>query len=339
MEALYKNQINFISYLQRLMQEGNFASTYKFAFLHAIADICIEKNITNNEQLIIPFDDIVDKLITLYWQHAKPFSAETTVPLAGGILLQNAGKQATIISDIASLQLKGIKNLSQAKESALWSNIYKNTLKTLKEGPLWRLQVLSKQDNCFLFPHTKGRNYIELNKGIAGCFRQFHDLVVQLTRQGWVNKIAKIPNNQTVVGRAGELNDFLFGDNRNSITQAVDVLKEIQQGECFYCHKPIKSNPEVDHFIPFSKYSNDLAHNFVLAHKSCNGSKSDYLAALPHRDNWESQNLVNHKSTITNELSPYFTCDPQRTNYVTNWAYQIADNNGSKFWLSPKEFV
>lgn len=339
MEALYKNQINFISYLQRLMQEGNFSSTYKFAFLHAIADICIEKDINNNEPLIIPFDEVVDKLILLYWQHAKPFSADKVQSLEEGVLLQNAGKQAKIISDIVSLQLTGVRNLSQAKQSPLWPNIYKNTLKTLKEGPLWRLQILSKQDDCFLFPHIKNRNFIELNTGIAGCFRQFHDLVVQLTRQGWVEKIAKIPNNQTVVGRAGELTDFLFGNNRSSIIQAVGVLKEIQQGECFYCHKPITSSPEVDHFIPFSKYSNDLAHNFVLAHKSCNGSKSDYLAAIPHRDNWEEQNLVKHQTTLTNELSPYFACDPERTLFVTNWAYQIADNNGSKLWLSSRAFV
>ncbi|MBA6348310.1 HNH endonuclease [Colwellia sp. BRX8-9] len=339
MEALFKHQIDFISYLQRLLQEGDFSSTYKFAFLHAIADICIEKNIQNSERLTIPFDEIVDKLILLYWQHAKPFSTDTIAKVDGGILLQNAGKQARIISDITSLQLDGIKNLSQAKNSPLWKSIYKNTLKTLKEGPLWRLQVLSQQEDCFFFPHKKGKNFIELNEGVAGCFRQFHDLVVQFTRQGWIEKISKIQDNQTVVGRAGELNDFLFGTNRSSIVQAVAVLQEIQQGECFYCNKPIKGTPEVDHFIPFAKYGNDLGHNFVLAHKSCNNSKRDYLAALPHRDNWINQNLVNHEATIKNELSSYFSCDSERTSYVADWAYQIAKKSGSRLWLSKDSFI
>ncbi len=339
MEALYKHQIDFISYIQRLLQEGDFASTYKFAFLHALADICIEKNIDSNECLIITYDEIVDKLILLYWQHAKPFSSALNSDESGGVLLQNSGSQAKIISDISSLHLEGIRNLSQAKNSPLWRNIYKNTLSTLKQGPLWRLQILSKHEDCFLFPHVKGRNYIELNKGIASCFRQFHDLVVQFSRQGWIEKISKIQYNQAVIGGGGELKEFLFGTNRSAITNAVGFLKEIQKGDCFYCKKSISGSPEVDHFIPFSKYGNDLGHNFVLAHKTCNNNKRDYLAALSHRDRWVEQNLVKHEKNIINELSSYFSCDPVRTKHVANWAYQIAEKNGNKLWLAKDEFI
>lgn len=56
MDALYKHQIDFISYIQRLLQEGDFSSTYKFAFLHTLADIRIEKRIPNHGQLTISFD-------------------------------------------------------------------------------------------------------------------------------------------------------------------------------------------------------------------------------------------------------------------------------------------
>lgn len=339
MEALLKHQIDFITYLQRLLQEGDFSSTYKFAFLHALADICTEKKVNPNDSLAITFDEIVDKLILLYWQHAKPFSAGIEKCSGYGILLQNSGKQAKIISDITSLQLEGIRNLSQAKKSFLWKSIYRNTLNTLKQGPLWRLQILSKQDDCFFFPHNKEQNFILLNRGVAGCFRQFHDLVVQFTRQGWIEKISKIQENQSTIGRGGELSKFLFGTNRSSLSQAVGVLSEIQQGECFYCNKPITSSPEVDHFIPFSKYGNDLGHNFVLAHKSCNNNKSDYLAAPAHRDNWVNQNLVTHKDTINNELSSYFSCDIERTLYVSDWAYEIAKKNKNKFWVSKSNFI
>ncbi|MCU8029521.1 hypothetical protein L5M51_07085 [Shewanella sp. SM73] len=38
-----RRQVEFISYLQRLLVEGDFVATYKFALLHAIADICIER--------------------------------------------------------------------------------------------------------------------------------------------------------------------------------------------------------------------------------------------------------------------------------------------------------
>jgi len=337
MEALYKNQIDFIAYLQRLLQEGDFTSTYKFAFLHAIADVCIEKNVTENVQLQITFDEIVDKLITLYWQHAKPFFAESTGQLKGGILLQNSGKQAKIISDIISLQNNGAKSLAQAKSSAYWSQIYSNTMRTFKEGPLWRLQVLSKREDCYLFPHIKNRNFIQLNVGIADCFRRFHDLVVQFARQGWIDKVSKIQENQTVIGKAGELSDFLFSTTRNSLKSASYLLKDIQNDHCFYCCKPLKGNAEVDHFIPFTKYNNDLGHNFVLAHKTCNNNKRDYLAAPRHRDKWKEQNLILHEKQITQELSSYFTCNSKRSEHVVDWAYDIAEKNGNKFWLSTKD--
>lgn len=336
MEALYKHQIDFISYMQRLLQEGDFSSTYKFAFLHALADICIERDVPSNGQLVISFNEIVEKLILLYWQHAKPFFVEGE-QLQGGILLQNSGKQAKIIADIIELQDSGARNLTQAKASKFWPQIYRNTLDTLKKGPLWRLQILSKQEDCYLFPHIKNRNYIELNPGIADCFRQFHDLVVQFARQGWIEKVSKIQENQSVIGRAGELSDFLFGTSRNSLKIAADLLKDIQHGDCFYCGKPLNEKAEVDHFIPFTKYNNDLAHNFVLAHKVCNNNKRDYLAAPLHRENWQDQNLVVHEDEITKELSAYFVCDAKRIAQVANWAYDIAEKNGNKFWFKTKD--
>jgi hypothetical protein len=337
MDALYKHQIDFISYMQRLLQEGDFSSTYKFALLHALADICIEKQVIGNEKVIISFDEIVDKLIVLYWQHAKPFHMELEQELEGGVLLQNAGKQAKIIADITLLQNSGVRNLDHAKSLPIWPKIYRNTLKALKDGPIWRLQILSNQEECYLYPHNTGKNHIQLNPGIANCFRQFHDLVVQFARQGWIEKVSKIPKNQTIVGKAGELTDFLFGSSRNSLKSAANLLKELQSDNCFYCKKPLKSNAEVDHFIPFSKYNNDLGHNFVLAHRGCNNNKRDYLAAPEHRDQWESQNLVKFEHEITSELSSYFVCDPTRSIHVANWAYETATNNGSKFWLKTKD--
>jgi hypothetical protein len=337
METLYKKQIDFIGYLQRLLQEGDFSSTYKFAFLHAIADICIEKHVPENAQLKISFDEIVDKLITLYWQHAKPFFAENAGGHQGGILLQNSGKQAKIISDILALQSNGAKNLSQAKSSEYWSKIYSNTMRTLKDGPLWRLQILSKREDCYLFPHVKNRKFIVLNVGIAACFRQFHDLVVQFARQGWIEKVSKIQENQTVIGKAGELSDFLFSTTRNSLKSAYTLFKEIQNNQCFYCCKNLKENAEVDHFIPFAKYNNDLGHNFVLAHKSCNNNKSSYLAAPQHKENWIEQNLVINEKLIVQELATNFICDSKRSKRVADWAYNIANTNNNRFWLATKD--
>jgi len=73
-----QRQIDFIGYIQRLLVEGDFNATYKYALLHAIADICIEKPLTHNPNatFTISFAELVEKFVALYWQHALPFSFE-----------------------------------------------------------------------------------------------------------------------------------------------------------------------------------------------------------------------------------------------------------------------
>ncbi len=36
-----REQLDFIQKLRRLMDEGSFVATYKYALLHAIADLCV----------------------------------------------------------------------------------------------------------------------------------------------------------------------------------------------------------------------------------------------------------------------------------------------------------
>jgi len=93
------------------------------------------------------------------------------------------------------------------------------------------------------------------------------------------------------------LTEFLFGRDRNAITTARPVLFDIQQGQCFYCHKSLNETGEVDHFIPWARYPNDLGHNFVLAHSKCNNAKRDHLAAEQHKERWFEQNIIQHHST------------------------------------------
>jgi len=157
MPVSQQKQLDFITFIQRLLVEGDFVATYKYALLHAIAE----------------------KFIILYWQHAVPFGADAQVdepdllnkqnPLIKQTYLikQTTGKQAKIISSLFECQSNNIKNTNQLVKSEYWSGIKRDTLKTLKEGPLWRLQKLAKQDNCFLYPHDKTVQHITLKPSIA----------------------------------------------------------------------------------------------------------------------------------------------------------------------------
>ena len=87
-----------------------------------------------------------------------------------------------------------------------------------------------------------------------------------------------------------ELRHFLFGTSRSDLSRYREILADVQEGRCFYCNRRLNDSAAVDHFIPWRRYPLDLGHNFVLAHGSCNSSKSDRLAALPHLRRWHERN-------------------------------------------------
>lgn len=331
-----QQQLDFIAYIQRMLVEGDFSATYKFALLHAIADVCVEQPLLSDQsELVIELPTLADKLITLYWHHAMPFPSEHTGESA--LLLQNTGAQSKVISVLFECQQNNIRNLRQLKQSSFYKPTFNAAMATLKSGPLWRLQILAKQEECFLYPHTKNTKFITLNAGIASCFRRFYDLIVYLAKNAWLQKIQSIKHNQALIGPQSQLHDFLFGFDRNALTKAKPVLVELQSNSCFYCQKPMKNDIEVDHFIPFARYANDLGHNFVAAHRTCNNNKRDFLAAQQHRERWQNQNLVVNSQIISNELSAYFHCDADKSLAVSNWAYQVAQANNAKLWLGNKD--
>lgn len=337
MQQSQQQQLDFIAYIQRLLIEGDFTATYKFALLHALADVCVEQPVSYvDEQLTIPLPLLAEKLIELYWHHAVPFASEKTGEPA--LLKQNTGGQSKVISVLYECQQNNIRNMRALKQSSYWKPVFNAAMLTLKNGPLWRLQILARQEECFLYPHSKSTKHITLNAGISNCFRRFYDLVVYLAKNAWLQKIQSIKHNQELIGPQSQLHDFLFGLDRNGLGKAKPILEELQSGLCFYCQKPLKENTEVDHFIPFARYSNDLGHNFVAAHRACNNNKRDFLAAQCHRDRWQDQNLVQHKSIIERELSAYFHCDADKSLAVSNWAYQVGISSGAKFWLSINTF-
>ncbi|WP_024599405.1 HNH endonuclease [Pseudoalteromonas sp. TAE56] len=350
-----QQQLDFIAYIQRLLVEGDFSATYKYALLHAIADVCVEHKNSNPEApMEIEIDTLVDKFIQLYWNHSVPYALGTTDIITNAedmLLKQNSLGQAKFITEIFKLQNAGIKSYNAFKNHQQYSKVISSLRRTFIDGPLWRLQLLSGKEECFLYPHTllgKGREpkRIVLNVGIAQCFRRFYDLVVHLSVTEWVEKVQTIKANQMLLGSQSQLQEFLFGTNRTALKVVAPLLIDIQKGLCFYCQKPMnlkneketKKTPEVDHFIPFKRYPNDLAHNFVAAHADCNNNKRDHLAAFAHRDRWLEQNLDTHKAEIANKLQPYFYCDSDKSLAVSNWAYQVAQVNSAKLWVKKGYF-
>jgi hypothetical protein len=58
-----EDQIRFLVQIQRLLNEGLFVATYKFALLQSLADIAIEQGDDSEASLAVSTDAIAEKFI------------------------------------------------------------------------------------------------------------------------------------------------------------------------------------------------------------------------------------------------------------------------------------
>ena len=92
-----EEQLAFLRSLQRLLDEGNFSASYKYALLHAIADLCIREGDDSGTELELSTSDIAEQFVELYWQQVTPFITGDDKE----VLRQNLGPgQAVIVSEL-----------------------------------------------------------------------------------------------------------------------------------------------------------------------------------------------------------------------------------------------
>src|SRR3954453_20652786 len=96
-------QITFLQNVQRLLAEGLFTATYKYALLQALADLAVLRGDDTGEPLDLATREIAERMISLYWRQAAPFPTD-----AGGLVLrQSAHQQAEIVSQLSGARAVG----------------------------------------------------------------------------------------------------------------------------------------------------------------------------------------------------------------------------------------
>jgi hypothetical protein len=324
------DQLAFLDHIQRLFEEGEFVATYKFALLLAITELAVERGNDSAATLDLPYDAIADKFLELYWPQVVPYKGGEQA----GVLVQNGGRQAATVTLLYDIRSR-YGTLPKARSSKEWPAAIRKTVALLKEMPLWRLQILRRQEVNFLYVAGPAAN-IRLLPGVMYNLRRFHGLLQQLGRSAWISHIRANPQNIEIIGQASDLEQVLFGTDRACLAVARPVLREIQADTCFYCHRPLREAGEVDHFIPWARYPRDLGHNFVLAHSECNNDKRDLLAATTHLANWRNRNAV-HSATLANELGGHFICDEATMLRVAQWSYSHAYATAAQSWIGRKQ--
>ena len=108
-------QIKFLTNLQRLLSEGSFVATYKFALLLALTDAAVEHGDDSGDELELATKQISEHVIRYYWRQTIPYVPKQD-PTQGQVLRQNTGKQAAIIRRIVEARMNVSESFACAKQ-------------------------------------------------------------------------------------------------------------------------------------------------------------------------------------------------------------------------------
>jgi 5-methylcytosine-specific restriction endonuclease McrA len=328
-------QLAFLAKLQRLFAEGDFTATYKFALLISVADLAVELGADDGSTLSLSIRQIAERFISLYWNHTSPYGTGSIGK--AGVLSQNVGNQAAVLTAIAEFRTtSGASTITQAMREPGYASLVTRVAATVSAQPLNYLQNFGGTCDPFLYERS-GRGSVQLKSGIGYCLRRFYPLVQQLSRSHWAAHVKSNRRNQRYFSDAGDLEEFLFSASRQSLVMVSRGLLKLDGDRCFYCGNTL-GDMDVDHFIPFSLYPRDLPHNFVLAHPSCNRSKSDSLAARRHLERWLERITKFEESLLEIGASAGLSGDRLTVERVATWGYSNACAAGGNAWLSPTKY-
>ena len=316
-----EEQLRFLSDFPTLLDEGQFTATYKFALRVALADLAVEMGDDSGAPLTIPIRKIAEKFVHYYWRQAAPWTPAGR-PARAGVLEQNAGKQAEVITKLLAVRERVSPYVVDVRrDPKAWSALLSRVERTVKVMPLWKLQRLPGRVHDFLYSHAEAGGTIELHPGVAFNLRRFHPLVSGVARARWADFVRGLKKNQPLLGQAVDLHTFLFGGERASLGDYAGLLRELQGGACFYCRRKIAGRSAVDHFVPWARYPVDLGHNFVLADPGCNGRKADFLAGVAHLERWVRRN-DDHREELSRRFSGlHAPHDLEASMQIAAWAY------------------
>lgn len=328
-----EEQVRFLRNVQRLLAEGQFTASYKFALVHALADLAVLKGDDTGAPLRIETRDIAARFVELYWRQARPFPAAGSTEV---VLAQNTGGQAAIVSLIAAAHMTSQGSLFRFRQEAgRWDALVAEAERVVRTMPLWKLQTVGREPLPFLYENVGRGTNVTLLSGVGYCLRAFYELVRDLIEGAWVRFVQR--RNADRLGRVVDLGGFLFGEERKSLEKYQDVLFAVQDGRCLYCGEELTGSTQVDHFVPWSRYPSDDGHNLVLAHERCNAAKSDFLAAEEHLAAWVRRNRNRRAEFDVRLAAAGLAGGSAAAERIARWVYRQTATANGQVWVAGRE--
>lgn len=344
--------IAFVEKLLTLLDEGRRTATYKYAVLLALMDLCMERSAADGSPPTrIPTGAIAEKVVERYWPHSRLFDGADGAVVLG----QNRGGQAEVLTTIGAFRERlGVSTATTAGQARIvdgdgFAALVRDVEWKLVEMPLPRLQQFGVGYDAFIYDiawtvdirraeFTGGAHdfAVHLRPGVGEHLVRLSGLLRPLIQRQWADLVATF--NRSAVHDSG-LDAFLFGEPRRAPRVLVDGLRQIQTNRCFYCELPMRRAVEVDHFIPWARHPDDAIQNLVLAHRTCNNAKRDFLAAAPHLARWNAR-LGSVGGRQLHELaSEHRWPSETATGRSVARAIYLRLPSDAKLWLRAREFV
>ncbi len=339
--------IRFAEKIVQLLDEGGFTATYKYAVLLGLMDLCLEQSAASGAPpTSITTPQLAAKVVELYWPHSLPFDEK------GGILRQNTGRQARIVSLIQDFRhTKAPDPTASLHRSRLhapeaFRKLQRDVEWKLVEMPLPKLQRIGDTLDDFLyaigwddgvkpgdFNGAEFDNRILLKEDVSQFMVSLAGVVRPLVHRHWVSMVTRL--NGLAESR---LEEFLFGRSRVNLTPLCAPLLELQSGRCFYCDRAVQTKGQVDHFLPWARHPDNGVDNLVVAHADCNGSKSDFLACTAHLRHWAGHVVERATDLATIAEAARWERDAPRTVNVVRAIYSNLPDD-VRLWAIKREFL
>jgi hypothetical protein len=322
-------QLDFLAKVERILSQGQFTTTYKFALLIALTNIAVEQGDDSGDALEVELDDVARQYLELYWSMARPY------PRVGAILKQstNDAKPAKMITLLAAEARHSQSSYQRLRAyRATRDGLITETRRTLAKDVLYRLQTIGKskesQADRFLYDHPPtsaecaSLERLTLKPGAAACLRRLRGVIIAMVEARWALWVREMNKS---LGADRELEQFLFGATRTNVAVYAERFYDLQGGRCFYTDKKFDGPKagEVDHFIPWARYPFDSPFNLVLANKEANKKLRDELKKPEWRTKW----LARNESHLAQLIAPAphgfgaIAEDRETVRAIADWVY------------------
>src|SRR4051794_33553407 len=176
-----EEQVQFLLRIQRLLGEGLFTATYKYALLMALSDLSVELGDDTGSSLEVDTNRIAEKFVEYYWRQTLPFPGVDT-------LRQNTGNPPVVVTLLLQARVKYRDSIAAAQRDRIaWQSLIRQVADNIRSMPLRYLQNVGRERLVFLYdvPTGVAPRRICLFPGAAFCFRRFHGLIAELVQAAW----------------------------------------------------------------------------------------------------------------------------------------------------------